>query len=264
MANPWYAFYPGDYGRDTAHLSLVEDGAYRRLLDRYYTTGRALPDDIDRLFRICRAFTPAEQNAVRSVLDQFFVVEDGSYWQKRVERELVKQTAYQQKLSESGRRGAEKRWGGHGQANRVANGVAIAEPQPQPQPQKDKPAPRMKRSEVDSRFKPFVEAISTYWKDRNAVPLIWDKSEGKHLKQLLAASPELTVEQFTQCLANRAASEGVAHSERPRTWLGNVLRYANGPLNQFGKPAKQSISTYREVETRSESAARLAREARVI
>jgi hypothetical protein len=35
VSNQWYAHYPGDYGRDTAHLSLVEHGAYR--------PGRCLP-----------------------------------------------------------------------------------------------------------------------------------------------------------------------------------------------------------------------------
>jgi hypothetical protein len=98
-----------------------------------------------------------------------------------------------------------------------------------------KPALRKKRSEVDPRFKPFVEIVSRYWLDKNNVPLIWDKSEGKALKLLLAASQNLAVEQFARCLANRADSEGVAHGERPRVWLGNVLRYANGPLNRFGK-----------------------------
>ena len=39
MARQWYSFYPGDYGRDTGHLSLIEHGAYRTLMDHYYATG---------------------------------------------------------------------------------------------------------------------------------------------------------------------------------------------------------------------------------
>jgi hypothetical protein len=34
---------------------------------------------------------------------------------------------------------------------------------------------------------------------------------------------------------NRYASEGV-NGERPRIWLGDLGKYAIGPLNQFGKP----------------------------
>lgn len=111
MANPWYAFYVGDYGRDTAHCSLIDDGAYRRLLDYYYATGRPLPRDIDQLFRICRAFTPAEQQAVHSVLKQFFVEDGDVYRQGRVDRELAKQCKYKAKLSEGARKTNLKRWG---------------------------------------------------------------------------------------------------------------------------------------------------------
>jgi len=98
-----------------------------------------------------------------------------------------------------------------------------------------KPAPRKKHSEADSRFQAFVAAIHSYWKNQNTILLTWNDSEGKNLKELLAANPALTVEQFAECLANRAASEGVVHSERPRTWLCTVLKYANGPLDRYGR-----------------------------
>ena len=123
----------------------------------------------------------------------------------------------------------------------------------------EKPAPRTKRSEADPRFSSFVGAVKSYWDSKNTISFSWDDSDGKQLKHLLAASPKLTVEQFTQCLANRAASE-VAHGERPRYWLGNVQKYGNGPLDRFGKPAKQSTSVYHEIETRRETLARLERE----
>lgn len=35
---------------------MTEDGAYRRLLDHYYSTGRPFPSNIEKLWRICRAF----------------------------------------------------------------------------------------------------------------------------------------------------------------------------------------------------------------
>jgi DNA-binding transcriptional ArsR family regulator len=122
------------------------------------------------------------------------------------------------------------------------------------------PGPHARRSDDDPRYTPFVGAINSYWVSNNTIPFIWDKSDGKNLKHLLAASPQLTVEQFTCCLANRATSKGVTHSERPRTWLGNVLKYASGPLDRYGKPAKQLTATYHEIETRAETAARLAKE----
>jgi uncharacterized protein YdaU (DUF1376 family) len=143
MANPWYAFYPGDYGRDTAHLSLIEDGAYRRLLDYYYSTGRPLPGDVVQLHRICRVSGSKERAAVRKVLEQFFTLEGGVYRQKRVDAEIAKQAEYKEKLSESGRRGAQKRWShSHGHPNGDPNGELIAEPQPQPHKEYKTTAPQ--------------------------------------------------------------------------------------------------------------------------
>lgn len=111
MANPWYAFYPGDYGRDTAHLSLMEDGAYRRLIDHYYVNARPLLGDFGQLFRICRAFTRSEKDAVRSVLGQFFVIDGDFFRHNRIDRELTKQADYKARLSEGARKTNLKRWG---------------------------------------------------------------------------------------------------------------------------------------------------------
>jgi hypothetical protein len=91
--------------------------------------------------------------------------------------------------------------------------------------------------EVDSRHASFRTVINHYWRERverdSDAP--WDGGEARHLSDLLKAYPTLTVDVFTQCLRNRAASDDVQHSERPRVWLSNVMRYRNGPLDRFNK-----------------------------
>ncbi len=67
----YYRWFPGDYQRDTGDLSMTEDGAYRRLLDHYYSEEN-LSSEPQRLYRICRAFTPEEQAAVDFVVGRFF------------------------------------------------------------------------------------------------------------------------------------------------------------------------------------------------
>jgi uncharacterized protein YdaU (DUF1376 family) len=67
----FYKHWIGDYQRDTAHLSLIEHGAYRILLDHYYATGGPLPPPAQCL-RICRAVTNEEQQAVERILKAFF------------------------------------------------------------------------------------------------------------------------------------------------------------------------------------------------
>lgn len=81
--------YPGDYGRDTAHLSLAQHGAYGLLLDHYYSTERALPGDVEALHRICRAFTADERAAVEAVANEFFPVgPDGLRHNGRADKQI--------------------------------------------------------------------------------------------------------------------------------------------------------------------------------
>jgi uncharacterized protein YdaU (DUF1376 family) len=133
MINAWYPHYPGDYGRDTADLTLTQHGAYRLLLDHYYSTGMPLPPDLPKLYRICRAFDEEERKAVDLVVSKFFQLEADGYHNSRADRELVKRAEMRERLSASGKRGAKKRWG-DGEANSHpnvgANGRALASPQP--------------------------------------------------------------------------------------------------------------------------------------
>lgn len=80
----------GDYAKDTRHLTLLEHGAYNVLMDWCYASERALPHDEAMLYRICAAFTKPEQQAVMSVIQQFFQERPEGWIQKRIEEELMK------------------------------------------------------------------------------------------------------------------------------------------------------------------------------
>ena len=88
----YYERYCGDYQRDTAHLSLAEHGAYTMLLDTYFSVEKPLPEELTSLFRVCRAMTRVEQQAVRAVAEQFFPVSgiDGFRHNARADREIAK------------------------------------------------------------------------------------------------------------------------------------------------------------------------------
>lgn len=85
----YYKYYSGDFMRDTAALSLMEVGAYQRLLNYYYSSG-SLPASFPELFRICAAFTEDEQNAVKKVVSAFFKKRADFIQNSRVEIELKK------------------------------------------------------------------------------------------------------------------------------------------------------------------------------
>lgn len=88
----YYERYCGDYQRDTAHLSLAEHGAYTMLLDAYFSVEKPLPKDLSSLYRVCRAMTRFEQQAVKAVAEQFFPVSevDGLRHNQRADREIAK------------------------------------------------------------------------------------------------------------------------------------------------------------------------------
>jgi uncharacterized protein YdaU (DUF1376 family) len=107
----------GDYARDTAHLSMHEDGAYNRMLDLYYATERALPADLQRIYRLVRALTKQDRVCVDTVLGEFFELHEDGYHHKRCDAEIAKAQAKSHKARES----ANNRWHCDGNANAYAN-----------------------------------------------------------------------------------------------------------------------------------------------
>jgi uncharacterized protein YdaU (DUF1376 family) len=103
----YYERYCGDYQRDTAHLSLAEHGAYTMLLDTYFSVEKALPSDLPSLYRVCRAMTRLEQQAVKSVAEQFFPVSavDGFRHNQRADREIAKARPKIEAARNNGRKG---------------------------------------------------------------------------------------------------------------------------------------------------------------
>lgn len=103
----YYERYCGDYQRDTAHLSLAEHGAYTMLLDTYFSVEKPLPSDLPSLYRVCRAMTRLEQQAVKSVAEQFFPVSmvDGFRHNQRADREIAKARPKIEAARNNGRKG---------------------------------------------------------------------------------------------------------------------------------------------------------------
>lgn len=118
MKGIWYARFPSDYRRDTAHLSMMEHGAYTLLLDHYYSSGRPIPAAPDPdgtcyriCYRICHAFATDERDAVRSVVDQFFVLCEDGWHNQRADAEIAKYAQLVENRRKAGKAGNEKRWG---------------------------------------------------------------------------------------------------------------------------------------------------------
>jgi len=87
----YFELYPGDYLRDTTRLTLIEHGAYLRLLMAYYAEEQPLPAEEAELYVIVAAVTAADKAAVRKVAARFFPVgEDGLRRNARADSEIEK------------------------------------------------------------------------------------------------------------------------------------------------------------------------------
>lgn len=86
----YYEHHIGDYIKATAHLSMLEDAAYRRLIDAYYTKEAPLPAERKACHRLARATSKPERDAVDTVLDEFFTLADDGWHQSRCDEEIAK------------------------------------------------------------------------------------------------------------------------------------------------------------------------------
>ena len=113
----YYKFHIGDYARDTSHLSILEDGAYSRMLALYYKDEQPLPADRQRLYRLIRATSEQEQAAVDTVLAEFFTLGPDGWNQSRADRELsaMREKAELNRLNGrlGGRPGRQEQTSGH-------------------------------------------------------------------------------------------------------------------------------------------------------
>lgn len=81
-----YPFHPGDYLLDTAHLEPMHDLCYRRMLDLYYVSEQALPDDKQLLSKRLRV----DQQLLEEILTEFFTLTQKGWEQDKCERVLAK------------------------------------------------------------------------------------------------------------------------------------------------------------------------------
>lgn len=101
----YYQFNVSDYKSHTEHLELLEDLAYRRMLDWCYLHEKPLPKSKDEIARIIRMRSHSDCIAV--VLREFFTkIDDGEWIHKRVFLEIEKANAKSSKARES----AKARW----------------------------------------------------------------------------------------------------------------------------------------------------------
>jgi len=103
----YYQFNIGDYASHTRHLSIIEDIAYRRLLDLYYLHERPLGDCSANVARLIGM--SAYQEEVETVLIEYFEHVDGGYINARADKEIAHYHSKIEQASKAGKASAERR-----------------------------------------------------------------------------------------------------------------------------------------------------------
>jgi uncharacterized protein YdaU (DUF1376 family) len=101
----YYQFHIGDYASHTRHLSIIEDIAYRRLLDFYY-----LHESPIKTHDIARQIGMREyEQDVLTVLDEFFLSTPEGFVNTRADKEIEHFHTKVEQASRAGKASAERR-----------------------------------------------------------------------------------------------------------------------------------------------------------
>jgi len=105
----YYQHNIADYRKDTIHLTLLEHGCYRQLIDQYYLNEDPLPLDLTRVFRLLNARSDDEQTAIKNVINDFFTETENGFIHTRCDLEIQYYRDRIELASKAGKASAVKR-----------------------------------------------------------------------------------------------------------------------------------------------------------
>ena len=238
-ALPYYKWHWQDWraNRRVQRMPWQAKGPYRELLDEFWAEG-SLPTEMHELADIVGC-TTEELTDLWVHIGPCWEERNGRLYNSKMDEQRTVTDKARVAMANGGFRGG-KASNSHTRANpkptlEVPEAKPDIEEKRREEKSKEEQKPSRGKREIDPRHVLFRLACETYAKHKG-VTFVWDASEAKQLALLLAAAPDLTVLRFQACLNNRARSPAVVHSERPRLWMGNVLSFEQGPLNQFRQP----------------------------
>lgn len=117
----YYQFNIAEYRNDTGHLTTLEHGIYRQLIDLLYTSEECIPNETQWVIRRLRLASEDEVNALHSVLADFFLLTKDGYTQKRVQVEVAKYHANAAKNKKNGKLGGRPSTGKNNEITQSVN-----------------------------------------------------------------------------------------------------------------------------------------------
>jgi uncharacterized protein YdaU (DUF1376 family) len=212
----FYKHHIGDYAKKTAHLTVLEHGAYLLMLHAYYGTEKPLPFGRD-LYRICRAFGKKERAAVDKVAAQFWTRTNVGFVNGRAFYEIKEASELSDIARENGKLGGRpKKPSGLSENNPAGlflepSGKAIQTPD----------------SIIQSKKEPSAVTEKVKSKPKTTIPEDLRLSDAMR-EQVLAKYPDADAdEMFLQFRAHHEAHGKVMKSWPAAwtTWIGNAANF---------------------------------------
>ena len=213
MSLPYFPMYPTDFEAKTSHLTLAEDGAYNRLLRICWMTPCCtMPADEAWIMRRARAVTEAEQEAVRSIIAEFFAIENGRYSNARLHKEWLAAIDAHERRKTAGAKGGKSK---ALKSNDTASSNAKAMPkQPEPEPDIEKEDTNVSSKSRASRL-PSDWVLPKAWGD-------WAIAEG-----MADVRVRHEAEQFRDYWLGVAGAKGLK-----RDWLATWRKWARTAMDR--------------------------------
>ena len=239
MSLAYFPMYPDDFEADTAHLTLSEDGAYNRLLRLCWRTpGCSIPADRQWIYRRLRALSDDDRAVIDTVLDEFFVEQEGRFSNARLMKEWLAANEAHDRRKKAGSKGGKNK---ALKTNETAPSNAQAKPkQPEPEPE-----PEVREdTNVSSRRKPSPdEGFADFWeiwpskKNKEAARRAWRKLSIKEKRAAFTAIRDGWFERWRQASPD-ASPIHAATFLNARRWEDQAetprLRAINGGINDQG------------------------------
>lgn len=109
MSFAYLPLYTGDYLRDTRHLTPLKHGVYLLLLMHCWDQKGPLPLDEQECAGIANCRSADEVEALRYMLQRFFVQMEDGYYNKRMQQEVTRAASLSASRSDAGKRGSAAR-----------------------------------------------------------------------------------------------------------------------------------------------------------
>ena len=219
---PWFKFWAADYicNRDVQNLSLEAQGLLVRMWCICHIDG-SLPADEEELSILLRC----KRQCVSQCYWQckpFFELRGDRLISPRMEREKAK--------SELARKNSQVRYNKPtykiGTANGTANGT----------PQKARISESQKKEKKDPRFAEFVELSKRYWEANHPNGgFTFAPRDGKQAKDFLNRFHDRSISTFKDWFNNMLQSDNVNTAWLPFEFIPQLHKYADAPLDTFGR-----------------------------